>query len=99
MRNENINLIIKILKQIASVLHECDDKNWLPAFRKFIDQLSNNPKNEDKLIVLREIMGMYGGMGSFNDLVLFDKGKVCYKENKLLDELRKALYEQCKSAL
>lgn len=91
--------IIKTLKQIEAILRACCDTNWLPAIENFISQLTSAGMNDDQFVIIREIMGIYGGMGSFNDLVLFNGGKVCYKENEQLDILRKKLYEQCKALL
>ncbi len=95
----NINEIIKTLKQIEVILQTCSDTNWLPAIESFVSKLSSPGINDRQFVVLREIMGMYGGMGSFNDLVLFNGGKVCYKENEQLDMLRKDLYKLCKILL
>ena len=95
----NINRVIKILKQIEVILRENHDTNWLPAIENFTSQLLRPVMAEDLAVILSKIIGMYGGMGSFSDLVLFEGGKVCYNENEQLDELRRELYEQCTDLL
>lgn len=92
----SLKKITESLKKIATILRSCDESNWLPAIEKMISQLSIQRDLNEEADLIRRIIGMYGGMGSFNDLVLFDGGKVCYKENEKLDNLRKELYEQCK---
>jgi hypothetical protein len=41
----------------------------------------------------RRIHGMYGGMGSLNDIVLFKDGHVLHQENDEFNTLRARLYE------
>ena len=43
---------------------------------------------------LREIKGLFGGMGSFTDLVLMRNGIICIDENNRLDQLRDRLYNR-----
>ena len=42
---------------------------------------------------LGEIRSLYGGMGSFTDLILRKNGVICEEENKKLGLLRGKLYE------
>ena len=49
--------------------------------------------------LVEKILKLYGGMGSFNDLVLYKNGVLCKKENNILDELRNKFYETSKAII
>jgi hypothetical protein len=48
---------------------------------------------------LQSLKGLFGGMGSFNDLVLHKDGIPLRGENNELHELSDILYEQLKAAI
>lgn len=95
----NIDNVTNKLKQIEIILRTCGESRWLSVIESFIAQLLSHGEDDDFRGTLREIIGMYGGMGSFNDLVLFDGGKVCYSENEQLNTLREELYALCQAVL
>lgn len=78
----------EILRSILEILKKVDEKEWIPVFTNFL----NDIEIEDFQMLKRQILKIYGGMGSFNDLVLYDDGQLCYNENINLDKLRKELY-------
>lgn len=41
------------------------------------------------------VVGMYGGMGSLNDIILYEGEKPLVEENEEFDTLRSKLYERC----
>lgn len=43
------------------------------------------------------IVGMYGGMGSLNDVILYEGNKPLFDENEEFDTLRTELYELCQN--
>ena len=49
--------------------------------------------------LVEKILKLYGGMGSFNDLVLYKNGVLCKKENNILDELRNKFYKTAKAII
>lgn len=67
-----------------------DEPSFSKAFHYFADALEHEEGRE----VRRKILSMYGGMGSFNDLVFHKDGKPLGKENDELDVLRRELYKQ-----
>lgn len=77
-----------ICKDIIEVLDKVNEKNWQNAFQDFLNS------SDSKEVLKRKIKQIYGGMGSFNDLVLYKDGNPCIKENQKLEELRKKLFEE-----
>ena len=53
--------------------------------------LANN-YDADKKDTLSKIKSMYGGMGSFSDMVLYKNGEVDFERNDELNTLREGLY-------
>lgn len=43
------------------------------------------------------IIGMYGGMGSLNDVILYERGQPLFEENEEFDALRVELYDICQA--
>ena len=74
---------------IVALLKEVGETNWSVAFESFIADL--NAYNQRH--VYKKMFAIYGGAGSFNDLVLHTNGTACLDENNKLDVLRKQLYE------
>lgn len=75
---------------IHKILMEVGELNWAKSFHNFILEL----EDAENKTVFRKILSIYGGMGSFNDLVLYKNGTLCQKENEALSELRKGLYDE-----
>ena len=82
-----------ILREIINLLDdpELGALDWRNHFARLADEYTSDP-NETK----RKIRRLYGGMGSFNDLVFSGPDrKPLQAENDDLDQLRKQLYEAC----
>jgi hypothetical protein len=76
--------------RIYELLCEVGESNWLNSFRNFIFELE---EHEDTA-VYRKIISIYGGSGSFSDLVLYNNGVLCIEENNKLEKLRNGLYNK-----
>ncbi|MDP2572697.1 hypothetical protein Q8W40_10930 [Vibrio penaeicida] len=88
---KNTILLISVIEKIIELLVSVDENNWAGSFTNFRQKCDN--ANADNLEILRgEILRVYGGMGSFNDLVLYKQGQPMIKENQKLDELRTKLF-------
>ncbi len=74
--------------EIASLLKSVDEESWAKSF-EFLGSKTELPDKE----LACEILKIYGGMGSFNDLVLYNDGALCLIENERLEKLRNELYE------
>ena len=83
--------IRSLLTEIEQMMQEFDEISWAKAFARLATEYE-----EDSEIASRKIIALYGGMGSFNDIVFFRGGKVVAEENERLDSLRKRLYELCR---
>ena len=93
-----MDYISDILNRIISVLAESSEGDWL----RTLDEISRNYEtltDDEKVVYKRKLLRIYGGMGSFSDLVLYKNNKVLYKENNELDALRKDLFEELRKGL
>jgi hypothetical protein len=77
-----------LAKQAAELLSQYDVESWAQAFDKLAAAL-NGPSRKQAAI---EALGMYGGMGSFNDLVLHFEGDAVIEGNNKLDRIRQKLF-------
>lgn len=83
--------IPEILDRIAILLSRFGDDNWARVCRSHSGHFASNPEETKG-----RIRSMYGGMGSFNDLILHKKdGFAPIEENNELDELKGLLYQMC----
>ena len=80
--------IRKILLEIIELLEIVGEYDWRTTLKRlYADNVS--PQKD----WLRKIKSLFGGMGSFNDLVLVRNGVICIDENNKLSQLREQLYE------
>jgi len=94
---KEIEIIKEKLLEIENICESVNENYWENVFKillKELFQISN--KNELKSYV-RKILKLYGGMGSFSDLVLYMNGIPCIDENNRLDYLRNQLYKDLQS--
>lgn len=89
----NLQNIEKILARIEELLRLGASSNWVKTIENSRKELLGNPTS-----TVSNILGMYGGMGSFNDIVLYKNGQPLISENIEFDELREQLYELCKQS-
>ena len=77
-----------LAKQAAELLSQYDLESWAQAFNKLAATL-NGPSRKQAAI---EALGMYGGMGSFSDLVVHFEGDAVIDGNNNLDQIRQKLF-------
>jgi hypothetical protein len=83
--------LIEILDQIVAILDADGEKQWRKSMASAQSQLAKGD-----LSGVDQVLGGFGGMGSFNDLVVGQShinGQFCWKEgaqeaNARLDDLR-----------
>jgi hypothetical protein len=68
--------------QILGILNVRDEKIWSKVFKYLLEQLEIKSPKE----IAREILKIYKGMGSFNDLILYKNGAICFEETLALDK-------------
>ncbi len=81
-----------VLSKIASLLRAEGNDYWASSMEGFAAEMAVDPVGTPPRILL-----IFGGMGSFNDLVLHRDGQMLAKENDSLDALRVELYRLCRS--
>ena len=84
----NYEKIKVILIEISGLLTKGGYPDWGNSFIKFKEEIDIDPK-----LVKNELLKLYGGMGSFNDIVLYEDKKPLIDENDRLDFLRVQLYK------
>lgn len=77
---------------LMNFLENQNERNWIRSFKNFLNTLKNN---DDLQEVARSIISCYGGMGSFNDLVLVKNQKMLVEENNFLQMLSELIYRIC----
>ena len=85
-----------ILKELIALLEKSGETNWSASLRSLMLALSQCENDTEKKYVRSQLKRIFGGMGSFSDLVLYKNGKVLVAENNQLEVLRQALYESLK---
>lgn len=75
------------INDIIVILQGNNERYWVNIFEKCLILLDNDYEQ-----CLYNLKALYGGMGSFNDLVLHKAGIPVKDENNKLDLLRHELY-------
>lgn len=87
MTNENSKAIKNKIERMAVLLELGGYADWSASIFKLAKQYEIEPD-----VTRHSLLGLFGGMGSLNDLVLYSKGKVLIDENEELDQLRSNLF-------
>lgn len=90
MKNEIKKTVIEIIK----ILSSNEEDSWEKIFEKLAIELDID--YESSIYSLKKL---YGGMGSFNDIVLHKNGMPLIRENDALDDLRYKLNKQLDHAI
>jgi hypothetical protein len=86
--------IKKTVTDIITILSLNDEDSWAKIFEKLGFELDVD--YESSIYSLKKL---YGGMGSFNDIVLHKNGIPLIRENDELEDLRHKLYKQLDHAI
>lgn len=87
--------IINSLNDIIVLLDSTREESacfYSDIFKNYL-KILNGPHEPNEMA--KNILKMFGGMGTFNDLVLYRDGILLRKENDLLDELTTQLFDAC----
>lgn len=87
---KNINEINAIMRRMSALLIAGNKEAWAVRLDEYRAELSH-----DYDFALSQIVGLYGGMGSLTDIVLYSNGQPLIAENNELAKLRTRLYELC----
>ncbi len=86
----------KVLDEIISVLSVAGESNWNSAMKNFRSRCDSVSNSADQKELIADLIRIFGGMGSFNDLVLYNQGNLMQRETIQLDSLRTKLFEAVK---
>lgn len=91
--------MIQILNQIIKVLKISDGPTAKYFCEFLIYTLDQLHKPHELHKIAENILKIYGGMGSFSDVLIFSKGECLRKECDELNALRTKLFKQCEAAI
>jgi hypothetical protein len=83
----NIHKVKELLSEIEHLLRQYNQNQWANLLRR-----ANILVDPDPIGGRSDILGLYGGMGSLTDLILYANGLPLVAENNRLQELREQLY-------
>ena len=91
-----LDKLLKVLEEIIQILEADGEERWSHWMRQCRARLANSD-----YLGIEHLLSTYGGMGSFNDLVIcqsYENGQFRWKEgyvekNNRLDELRGKAWE------
>lgn len=93
----HIERIDQILKEMQVILEQTQASGWASKLEVYRKQLTSNPEDAPRLA--RELLKVYGGMGSLSDLVLYQDGKLAVELNNRFDSLRSQLHQSLVSTI
>ena len=76
---------------LKTLLEKSGEEHWANVFDKMAFNLQENEINRE---MINDLLKMYGGMGSFNDLILYLRGVPEVEQNNYLEYLRTGLYKE-----
>ncbi|WP_426114287.1 DUF6966 domain-containing protein [Massilia sp. PWRC2] len=82
-----------VILRISELFRTAQLNNWHEVFIKFAKEVKTNPQ-----LTRSQIISLFGGVGSLNDIILYINGQPLINENNELDELRSKLYLLCREA-
>jgi hypothetical protein len=83
--------IRELLQRLARLLDKFEQSSWALSLKKLADELAADPTHAKATI-----RSLYGGLGSFNDIILQRDGKMPAAENEEFDALRSELFLACR---
>lgn len=86
----NIQNIQEILLRMTQLLRLGGRVDWADALDQFDSEIVSDPST-----TIGRILSLYGGMGSLNDIILYNNGALLVNENNEFDTLKTQLYERC----
>jgi hypothetical protein len=92
--------LVRITVELSALLAETDQTEWAATFDRLgrrAEVETQEPQIDQGFV--RSILHLFGGMGSFNDLVLSRNRVMLRDENNRLDALRRQLFEAARAEL
>lgn len=95
--NSEVERLASMLDEAAVLLYAAGLESWGEWFERDADRIRSLD-----FFGVEHVLSAFGGMGSFNDVVLMSRsedaspGRVLHAENERLDVLRTSIYELAK---
>jgi hypothetical protein len=92
--NSEVEILASMLDEVVALLRAAGLASWAEWFERDADRIRSRDSSG-----VEHLLTAYGGMGSFNDVVLMSRiddaspGHVFQAENERLDELRTRIYD------
>lgn len=84
--------IPEMLSRMAFLLKQADEHDWAAACDRISVEFRQRPNDDSRKAILR----LYrGGMGSFNDIVLYKNGRLLAEETSEFKTLSSSLHAAC----
>ena len=80
----------QLLRQVIELLRKNDRNDWASVLLKLLHMLEYDP-----ISAKQKIRSLFGGMGSFSDLILYDQNNPLIEQNNELFDLRARLFDSC----
>lgn len=94
--------LIELIGSLLTLLAEAGEDYWSRKLQLIRDELSDIHANQEmdrrSQDIVREILSLFGGMGSLQDLVLQNPRGVMQEQLKF-DHLRDRLFDEARNAL
>ncbi|WP_371926006.1 DUF6966 domain-containing protein [Pseudomonas sp. PB101] len=87
---KNITEITAILERISELLRIGGKNEWAERIDQYRLELPG-----DTAYTISKIITLYGGLGSINDIILYNNGQPMIQENNELDLLLSKLHDRC----
>lgn len=92
--------ITRHLEGMSHLLEAANEQGWAASLRRLQLQIETSATSpSDYQRALRDVLKLFGGMGSFSDLVLYRDGVPLQAENDRLSQLRSMLFEAARNDL
>lgn len=89
----------ELLSDLATLLSDANEIGYARRISSILDALKESLGDRGReQATIRGILALYGGMGSFQDLVLQDSNGVRPEQNEF-DRLRRQLFEEARAVL
>ncbi len=88
--------LYSLMDSLTKFLELQGENNWRNGFVNVLKEINNN---SDLKEIARSVMRNYGGMGSFNDLILHRDNKPLIQENDTLETLSTSMYDTSSSLM
>jgi len=86
--------LVDTLSRMIDLLRSAGRENWVTTL-----ETCRARAGDDVQGAARQVLSLFGGMGSLNDLILYRAQRPLIAENVELDALRERLHHACRQAL